>query len=66
MTPVRRTWLSALVDLAIRCKPNRIDRDDLDKRIKQLSFKTDTSKMGLRFVRSLRDRLRTRWLKLKH
>ena len=65
MIPARRRWFSLLADLAIRLKRDRPSRDEINSRLKQMSFETDVSKLGVRMTETLRDRLRRRWLKIK-
>ena len=65
MTRTRRRWFSFLADLAIRLTRDRPSRDEINSRMKRMSFETDVSKLGVRMTETLRDQLRRKWLKVK-
>jgi len=65
MNQKRQRLFSFLVDSAIRSDQGRMDRVELDERVRKLSFETDTSKLGVRMTGFLRDRLRRMWLRLR-
>jgi len=65
MTHTRRRWFSLLADLAIRLKRDNPGHDEINRRMKQMEFETDTSEMGVRMTERLRNRLRRRWMKIK-
>lgn len=65
MTHTRRKWFSFLTDLVIRLKKDKPSREEINNRMKRMSFETDVSKLGVRMTETLRDRLRKRWLKIK-
>ena len=65
MNPKRRRLFSFLVDSAIRSDRGRVDRAELNERVRKNSFETDTSKLGVRWTEFLRARLRRTWLRLR-
>ena len=65
MNQMRRRLFSFLVDSAIRSDRGRMDRAELDERMRKHSFETDTSKLGVRWTEFLRARLRRTWLRLR-
>lgn len=65
MRGLRHILMSWLFDATVRSAPNTMGQSEMETRAKDLSFETDTSKLGVRWTGLLRDRLRRTWLKLK-
>lgn len=65
MRGLRRILMSWVFDATVRSAPNTMGRAEMQARAKDLSFETDTKKLGVRWTGLLHDRLRRTWLKLK-
>jgi hypothetical protein len=65
MRGLRRILMSWLFDATVRSAPNTMGRSEMQDRAKDLSFETDTGKLGVRWTGLLRERLRRTWLKLR-
>jgi len=54
-----------LADLAIRFSSHQPEGHELRRQMNRWSFHVDMSRLGLRMTTFLRDRLRSRWLRIK-
>jgi len=65
MTGRRRRWLSRLFEWTVWAGRDRLDADEELRRMRHMSYRTDTVGLGVRFTEYLRARLRRRWLRLR-